>query len=161
MLQVNAPIGNIFVDKEFIDLKNMKFEKLRISRMDLEKRIFRQKTDLGTDIGWNLDPGIRLRPGDVFKKEGKKIVLEQLPEKVISVKIKAKNKAELMFLVGHIVGNRHRPVSLQGDEILFPIQADSELETFAKLFEGIINSIELTIKEQVFYPTLGGDLHEH
>jgi len=161
VLQVNAPIGNIFVDKEFIDLKNMKFEKLRISRMDLEKRIFRQKTDLGTDIGWNLDPGIRLRPGDVFKKEGKKIVLEQLPEKVISVKIKAKNKAELMFLVGHIVGNRHRPVSLQGDEILFPIQADSELETFAKLFEGIINSIELTIKEQVFYPTLGGDLHEH
>ena len=161
MLQVNAPIGNIFVDKEFIDLKNVKFEKLRISRMDLEKRIFRKKTDLGTDIGWNLDPGIRLRPGDVFKKEGKKIVLEQLPEKVISVKIKAKNKAELMFLVGHIVGNRHRPVSLQGDEILFPIQADSELETFAKLFEGIINSIELTIKEQVFYPTLGGDLHEH
>jgi len=161
VLQVNAPIGNIFVDKEFIDLKNVKFEKLRISRMDLEKRIFRKKTDLGTDIGWNLDPGIRLRPGDVFKKEGKKIVLEQLPEKVISVKIKAKNKAELMFLVGHIVGNRHRPVSLQGDEILFPIQADSELETFAKLFEGIINSIELTIKEQVFYPTLGGDLHEH
>lgn len=161
MLKVNSPIGNIFFDKEFDDQKTVKYEKLRISRMDLEKRILRKKTDRGTDIGWNLDPGVRLRPGDIFKNEGKKIVLEQLPEKVISVKIKAKNKPKIMFLVGHIVGNRHRPVSLQGGEILFPIQADSELEIFTKLFEGIIENIELAIKEQVFYPTLGGDLHEH
>lgn len=161
MLEFKSPNGNIFLDKEFDDLKNGKFERLKISRMDLEKRILRKKTDRGTDIGWKLDPGVRLRPGDVFKNEDQKIVLEQLPEKVISVKIKTKNKPEVMFLLGHIVGNRHRPVSLQGDEILFPIQADSELEIFTKLFEGIIDHIEMTIKDQVFYPTSGGDLHEH
>ncbi len=161
MLKVNSPIGNIFLDKEFDDLKNEKFERLKISRLDLEKRILRKKTDRGTDVGWKLDPGVRLRPGDVFKNEGHKIVLEQLPEKVISVKIKTKNKPEVMFLLGHIVGNRHRPVSLQGEEILFPIQANSELEIFTKLFGGIINHIEMTIKEQVFYPTSGGDMHEH
>ena len=161
MLKVNSPIGNIFLDKEFDDLKNEKFERLKISRLDLEKRILRKKTDRGTDVGWNLDPGVRLRPGDVFKNEDQKIVLEQLPEKVISVKIKTKTKPEVMFLLGHIVGNRHRPVSLQGEEILFPIQVDSELEIFTKLFGGIINHIEMTIKEQVFYPTSGGDLHEH
>ena len=121
MLKVNSPIGNIFLDKEFDDLKNEKFERLKISRLDLEKRILRKKTDRGTDVGWNLDPGVRLRPGDVFKNEDQKIVLEQLPEKVISVKIKTKTKPEVMFLLGHIVGNRHRPVSLQGEEILFPI----------------------------------------
>ena len=77
MLKVNSPIGNIFLDKEFDDLKNEKFERLKISRLDLEKRILRKKTDRGTDIGWNLDPGVRLRPGDVFKNEDQKIVLEQ------------------------------------------------------------------------------------
>ncbi len=161
MLEVNSPIGNIFHDKEFKYFKNMNFEKIKISRIDLEKRILRRKTDLGTDVGWKLDPGVKLRDGDIFKNKDKKIVLEQLPEKVISFKLKTKNKPELMFLLGHIIGNRHRPVSIQGEEFLFPIQTESEKELFSKLFGDFITHIEMTIKEQVFYPNSGGDIHEH
>jgi len=161
VLKVNSPIGNNFNDKEFDDLKNEKFEKLKISRIELEKRILRRKTDRGTDIGLNLDPGVKLRNGDIIKNGDAKIVVEQLPEKVITVKLKNKKMADVMVLLGHIIGNRHRPISIQGDEISFPIQADSEKEVFTKLFQSIINHIDITVEEQIFYPQLGADVHEH
>ena len=68
---------------------------------------------------------------------------------------------DVMTLLGHIIGNRHRPISIQSDEILFPIQADSEKEVFTKLFHSVIDKIEMTVKEQVFYPSTGVDVHEH
>jgi len=161
VLEVNAPIGNIFHGEAVDDLIEGDFEKLKISRIELEKRILRRKTDRGTDVGLKLDPGVTLRNGDVFKNEDRRIVIEQLPEKVISVKLKTKNMPYVMGLIGHIIGNRHRPISIKREEISFPIQADSEKEVFTKLFQSIINHIEMTVKEQVFYPSLGADVHEH
>jgi len=160
VLEVNSPIGNIFLDEGFDDLKSKNVERLVISRMELEKRILRRKTDRGTDIGLKLDPGIRLRHGDVIKNGDTKIVVEQLPEKVISVRLKTKNM-DVMILLGHIIGNRHRPISIQKEEILFPIQADSEKEVFTKLFQSIINYIEMTVEEKIFSPHSGADIHEH
>ena len=161
MLEVNSPIGNIFHDKESNDLKNENFERLKISRMELEKRILRKKTDRGTDVGLNLDSGIKLRNGDVIKNGDMKIIVEQLPEKIITVKLKNQKMTDVMVLLGHIIGNRHRPISIQGDEISFPIQADSEKEVFTKLFQSIINHIDITVEEQIFSPQLGADVHEH
>ena len=161
MLEVNSPVGNIFLDEGFDDLKSGNFEKLRISRMELEKRILRRKTDRGTDVGLNLDPGVKLRHGDVIKNGDMKIVVEQLPEKIITVRLKNKEMTEVMTLLGHIIGNRHRPVSIKKNEISFPIQADSENEVFTKLFQSIIDHIEMTVEEQIFSPHSGADTHEH
>jgi len=161
VLKVNSPVGNIFLDEGFDDLKSGNFEKLRISRMELEKRILRRKTDRGTDVGLNLDPGVRLRHGDIIKNGDMKIVVEQLPEKIITVRLKNKEMTEVMVLLGHIIGNRHRPVSIKKDEISFPIQADSEKEVFTKLFQSIINHIEMTVEERIFSPHSGADIHEH
>jgi len=161
VLEVDSPVGNIFHDKEFNDLKNENFERLKISRMELEKRILRRKTDRGTDVGLNLKPGVKLCNGDVIKNGDTKIVVEQLPEKIITVKLKNEKMTDVKVLLGHIIGNRHRPISIQGDEISFPIQADSEKEVFTKLFQSIINHIDMTIEEQIFSPQLGADVHEH
>ncbi len=161
MLEVNSPIGNIFLDKEFDELKSKNFERLKISRMELEKRILRRKADRGTDVGLNLDSGVKLHHGDVIKNGDTKIVVEQLPEKVIAVKLKNKNMPDVMVLLGHIIGNRHRPISIQGDKISFPIQADSEKDVFTKLFQSIINHIDMTIEEKIFTPQSGADVHEH
>ncbi len=161
MLEVNSPVGNIFLDEGFDDLKSGNFEKLRISRMELEKRILRRKTDRGTDVGLNLDSGVKLRHGDVIKNGDMKIVVEQLPEKIITVRLKNKEMTEVMTLLGHIIGNRHRPVSIKNNEISFPIQADSEKEVFTKLFQSIIDHIEMTVGEQIFSPHSGADTHEH
>ncbi len=161
MLEVNSPVGNIFLDEGYDDLKSGNFEKLKISRMELEKRILRRKTDRGTDVGLNLEPGVKLRHGDVIKNGDTRIVVEQLPEKIISVRLKNKKMTDVMVLLGHIIGNRHRPISVKNDEISFPIQADSEKEVFTKLFQSIINHIEMTVEERIFSPHSGADVHEH
>jgi len=161
VLEVSSPVGNIFLDEGFDDLKSGNFEKLKISRMELEKRILRRKTDRGTDVGLNLEPGVKLRHGDVIKNGDMKIIVEQLPEKIITVRLKDKKMMDVMVLLGHIIGNRHRPISIKNDEISFPIQADSEKEVFTKLFQSIINHIEMTVEERIFSPHSGADVHEH
>jgi len=161
VLEVNVPIGNIFLDEGFDNLKDGNFERLKISRIELDKKILRRKTDRGTDIGLNLNSGIKLRNGDVLVNGKNPIVIEQLSEKVIRVRLKTSNNKKVMILLGHIIGNRHRPISIQGEEIIFPIQADSEKEVFEKLFHSIINYIELTVEERVFSPHSGADVHEH
>jgi len=158
VIEVNSPIGNIFDQGSNQNLKN--YERLKVSRMELEKRILRRKTDQGTDVGLNLEPGIKLRHGDIIKNDERKIIVEQLPEKIISVKMKT-NNTEVLVLLGHIVGNRHRPISIQNEEILFPIQADSEEEVFTKLFQSIIRYIEMKVEERIFLPHSGADVHEH
>jgi len=162
MLKVSSPIGNIFHDESFKHLQRNNFEKLCLSRMELEKRILRKNTDRGTDVGLKLDPGVKLCHGDVIdNNEDTKIVVEQLPEKVICIKLKTKSMVDVMVLLGHIIGNRHRPISIQRDVISFPIQADSEKEIFTKLFQNIINHIEITVEEQIFLPHSGADVHGH
>ena len=161
MLKVNSPIGNIFLDEGFDDLKSENLEKLKISRIELEKRILRRKADRGTDIGLNLEQGVKLRHGDIIKNGDMRIIVEQLPEKIITVRLKDKKMTDVMMLLGHIIGNRHRPISIKNDEISFPIQADSEKEVFTRLFQGIINHIEIKVDEQIFVPHSGADVHEH
>jgi len=157
MININSILGNIFKKS---NLENNNFEKLKISRIDLEKRILRKKTDLGTDIGINLDSGIKLQNGDIIGNDAVKIIVEQIPEKVISVRLKQNNE-NIAILLGHIIGNRHRPIAIKDKIILFPIQEDSELEIFQRLFKEIIDHIELEIVEEVFLPNTSADVHEH
>ena len=157
MININSILGNIFKETK---LESTNFEKLIISRIDLEKRILRKNTDLGTDIGINLDSGIKLQHGDIIGNNETKIIVEQIPEKVISVKLKENNE-NIAILLGHIIGNRHRPIAMKDKVILFPIQEDSELEIFQSLFKEIIDHIELKIEEEIFLPHTSADVHEH
>jgi len=157
MININSVSGNIFKETS---LRNENFEKIKISRVDLEKRILRKKTDSGTDIGINLDSGVKLQHGDVIGNDEVKIVVEQIPEQVISVKLK-ENDQNIAILLGHIIGNRHRPIELKEKSIVFPIQEDSELEIFQRLFKEIIDHIELKIEKAIFLPHTSADVHEH
>jgi len=159
MLKVSSPIGNIIYEK--FNKLNDNSEKLFLSRIEIGKKILRKKTDRGTDIGINLNLGVTLRHGDIINNGDGVIIIEQLPEKVISVKLKTKTMTEVMVLLGHIIGNRHRPISIGNEEILFPIIHDSEKEIFTKLFQSIINYIDITVREQIFFPHLGADIHGH
>jgi len=160
---ITSIAGNIFQDPGFESLKSEDFECLKVSRSDLEKSRLRRQTDKGTDIGLDLVGGKILHHGDVITNKEKFILVEQLPEKVISIRLKNKTTAlvDLLVLIGHIIGNRHRPISIQNDIISFPIQADSELEVFQKLFNDIIDVIELSIEEIIFIPHTGAGVHDH
>jgi len=157
VLNINSILGNIFKDTS---LECANLEKLIISRIDLEKRILRKKTNSGTDIGINLNSSTKLQHGDIIGNDKTKIIVEQMPEKVISVKLK-ENDEKIAILLGHIIGNRHRPIAIKDKMILFPIQEDSELEIFERLLKEIIEHIELKIKEEIFLPHTSADVHEH
>ena len=170
MIAISSVIGNIFQDKELADQfekiqKTMACEILKFSRSDLDKTRFRKQTDKGTDIGCILDSEKKLQNGDVlFSNPEKFIVIEQIPEKVITVKIKKieANSEEILVKLGHIIGNRHRPIQIEKNgEIVFPILSDSELDTFKNLFSEIIHHLEIKVEERVFLPKNGMDVHEH
>ena len=165
MLIVNTVLGNIYKDdqlaKKIEDSKEQgKFRRLLLSRIEMEKSRLRKKTDDGFDIGFILEPGTKLQHGDVISESDETILIEQLPEKILTVKFK-ENRKDLFLLVGHIIGNRHRPISIRNETISFPIHDDSEMELFERLFHEVIHEIDLSIDEQCFIPHTSMDVHEH
>ena len=160
MLKVTQIVGNIFHDSKFMQLKNSGAEILSVSRAELEKNRLRKTTNLGTDVGLILDTGRHLHNGDVIQDGEKTIIVEQTPEKVIALRVKRESD-DLRFLVGHIIGNRHRPIAIDSGVVYFPIQAESELEVFRRLFSDIVEDLELSVEERIFVPHLGANVHEH
>ena len=165
MLIVNTILGNIYKDdqlaKKIEESKEQgKFRRLLLSRIEMEKTRLRKKTDDGFDIGFVLEPGTKLQDGDVISESDETILIEQLPEKILVVKFK-ENRKDLFLLVGHIIGNRHRPISIRNETISFPIHDDSEMELFERLFHEVIHEIDLSIDEQCFIPHTSMDVHEH
>jgi urease accessory protein len=162
MLSPTSIMGNIFAESGSQILKGKTFEKLQISRHDLEKNRLRRTTDKGIDIAIILERGTKLQHGDILKHDESFVVIEQIPEKVITVKTKEKDDTfEVLVLLGHIIGNRHRPISLEDKSVTFPIQAESELEVFERLFAPIIGKIEMSVEEKIYKPDERMNVHEH
>ena len=163
MLVVTSLAGNIFSDKRLArKYKREKAagncEQLFVSRMEMERLRLRRKTNKGTDIGLVFEPGNRLHHGDLLAAE-KFIVVNQLPEKVIIVRIQKGDFGKMVraaTLIGHMIGNRHRPIAVDHHSITFPIQSESEVDIFRKLLPA---TIKLQVKEQVFIPT--SEAHSH
>jgi len=170
MMTISSTLGNIFHDKKWSESfkkasKSNIFETLKLSRSDLEKTRLRAKTDKGTELGIVLNLASKMHNGDVLISNSEKfIIVQQNPEKVISVKIKDKieaNRKEILILLGHIIGNRHRPIQIADEEIIFPILSESEFDIFKKLFSGIINHIDMKIEERIFESHGEMNVHEH
>ena len=134
-------------------------EKMRISRMEAERTRMRKTTDRGTDVALTLPAGTRLRHGDVLAVSERMIIVEQEPEMVAVVRIN-KSDPGLAALVGHAIGNLHRPIKVENGRICFPIQAESELEMLRRQFSAIIDHIEIGTDMMVFEPE-GVSAHEH
>ena len=168
MITVTSIGGNIFHDKSLRKkyIYSGNYERLTISRLEMERSRLRRKTNKGTDIGLILKSGTKLQHGDILLSTKEKfIIVEQLPEKVISIRIKkkeSKNLLKLCMMIGHIIGNRHRPIAIdEKGTISFPIQADSEVDVFRRLLHSVIDHIELTVEERIFQSEQGMDVHEH
>jgi len=165
MLIVNNISGNIYENdnlaKKIQEVKQHgTLRLLLLSRIEMEKSRLRKKTEDGFDIGLVLESGKKLQHGDIILESSETILIEQLPEKILTVKFKD-NNTELFLLVGHIIGNRHRPISINNETISFPIHDDSEMELFERLFHEVIDKIDLTVDEQRFIPHVSMDVHEH
>ena len=171
MIAVDSVLGNINNDKKlkekYDEMTSRKVcETIKISRLESQRVRMRKISDKGTDVALTLPPGTRLRHGDVIIITENKIVVVGIePEDVIMIEIRDNihedDIVEVPVRVGHTIGNLHRPIKLEGNKIYFPIQADTELEMFKKLFEPINEHLDIKKTTMVFEPEDGTEIHEH
>ena len=133
-------------------------ERLVLTRTELARSRLRRAGERGTDVAISLGAGGHLRRGDVLACGSRRVLVEQAPESVIAATLPA--GAGAAALVGHIIGNMHRPMSIDGPTVRFPIQADSELETFGRLL-GTVGGVEMAVETAVFEPHAGAGAHGH
>jgi urease accessory protein len=168
---VDSVIGNINREKKlkekYDEMTGRKVcETIKISRLESQRVRMRKLSDKGTDVALTLPPGTWLKNGDVIIiTENKMVVVGIEPEDVIIIEIRDNmhedDRVEVPVRVGHTIGNLHRPIKLEGNKIYFPIQANTELEMFKKLFEPINEHLDIKKTTMVFEPEDGIEIHEH
>ena len=105
----------------------------------------RKTSDKGTDIGFILPSRTRLKDKDVVFLDDTKMILVKLsPELVAVLSFKdypyhehdGQQKPDLINIaikIGHTIGNLHRPLKLEENKIIFPLQTVEEIDLFQKL----------------------------
>lgn len=171
MITINSIIGNLYHDsnlrKRYEEMSSQSLcESIRINRMEAQRVRMRKRSSKGTDIALITTPGTRLRHGDVLMAgNDKMITIELEPENLAVVEVKDNihehDAVQVPVTIGHAIGNLHRPIKLEGRKIYFPIQTDSEIEMFKKIFGRLLDHLEITQAKMVFEPEEGTDVHEH
>ncbi|NDB50913.1 MAG: Urease accessory protein [Nitrosopumilaceae archaeon] len=162
VLKVRKITGNIFenVDlaREF-EFNNDSHKTVFLSRFDMEKTRQKKKATDGTDIAIDLQDS-KIKHGDVLSEGILKVLVRQTTEQVITAQIGNLDGPSLVLL-GHIIGNIHRPVSIEKGSISFPIYKETELDLFRSLFGSMADKISLAIEEKIFQPHKSMNVHEH
>ncbi|MDQ4016401.1 MAG: hypothetical protein M3136_11645 [Thermoproteota archaeon] len=171
MITINSIIGNLYHDsnlrKRYEEMSSQSLcESIRINRTEAQRVRMRKRSSKGTDIALTTTPGTRLRHGDVLMAgNDKMITIELEPENLAVVQVKDNihehDAVQVPATIGHAIGNLHRPIKLEGRKIYFPIQTDSEIEMFKKIFGRLLDHLEITQAKMVFEPEEGTDIHEH
>jgi len=171
MITINSIIGNMYHDenlrKQYQDMSSQSLcESIRINRIEAQRVRMRKRSSKGTDIALIMTPGTKLRHGDVLLVANDKMVIMELePENLAVIQVKDNipehDAVQVPVTIGHAIGNLHRPIKLEGRKIYFPIQTDSEIEMFKKIFGRLLDHLEITQAKMVFEPEEGTDVHEH
>jgi urease accessory protein len=175
MLTIDHIVGNIYNDeklettfKEFVS--KQQDETFLITRTESQRQRMRKVSNKGTDIALNFHSGSQhLRHGDVLLLNDNQIVVVEIePENVLQVEIlketlsdRPESLIQIPVQIGHTIGNLHRPIKLDESRIYFPIQAESEIEMFRKLFHPFHHHIDIQSKKIVFEPNETMNVHEH
>jgi urease accessory protein len=133
----------------------------------------RKTSDKGTDIGFILPSRTRLKDKDVvFLDDGKMILVKLSPELVAVLSFKdyppyehdGHHKPDLINIaikIGHTIGNLHRPLKLEENRVIFPIQTVDEIDLFQRLLPSLKDHIVIKPDNLIFEPDQGFDIHEH
>jgi urease accessory protein len=171
MISIDSVVGNIHKDYELGQKYHQMSGKqlseiIRISRSEAQRVRMRKTSDKGTDVAIMLPQNIHLRHGDVLLLGNDKIiVVEVQPEKVAVIalenNISSNHLFETAVKVGHTIGNLHRPIKIEDNKIILPIQAESELDLLKKVLGSIDEHINITSTNMVFEAEGGAEVHEH
>ncbi len=171
MITISSIIGNLYHDsnlrKQYDEMSSQSLcESIRINRMEAQRVRMRKRSSKGTDIALTMTPGTKLRHGDILMlANDKMITIELEPENLAVIEVKDNihehDAVEVPATIGHAIGNLHRPIKLEGRKIYFPIQTDSEIDMFKKIFGRLSDHLQITQTKMVFEPEEGTDVHEH
>jgi urease accessory protein len=171
MISINSVVGNIHNDHDLAQKYNQMTVKqlseiIQISRSEAQRSRMRKTSNKGSDVAIMLPQSAHIKHGDVlFLNNDKIIIVEIQPEKVAVIAVKNNIASEHLFemavKVGHTIGNLHRPIKLEDNKIILPIQAESELDLLKKVLGSIKELIDITSTTMVFEPEEGADVHEH
>ena len=112
--------------------KQGKCERITVNRLETQRTRMRKMTDKGTDVGLILEPNIKIHNGDVvYQGNDRMIVVELEPERVALLTFNRDDATDeevfqVAVKIGHAIGNLHRPIMIDKEEIIVPIQAESE-----------------------------------
>lgn len=159
MIRVTRVAGNVR-SGACAPLEGRRPHRLRLPRGDLQKHRMRREADTGADIVISLETGEHLRDGDVMVDGDDAVVVEQLPELVIAVRPEGAASPRSLILIGHAIGNLHRPVSIRGDTIYLPAQAESEAALFEDML-GHAGRVGISMSSMVFKPDPKADISGH
>jgi urease accessory protein len=147
-------------------LKKDKVEKIQVSRLEADRVRMRKVSNKGTDLAVTLVPGSHICDGDVVLLAEERMVIAKRDTENVAI-VTLNNDASTQQILdtaiklGHIIGNMHRPIKITSNKVYFPIQSDSEIQLFKKLFYTLKQNIDITIKNIIFEPDSGFDIHGH
>jgi urease accessory protein len=189
MLTITTILGNIknnptLNQKYEESLKKNTLETITIQRSETEKVRMRKISDKKTDVGFILPSRTHLKDGDVvFLDDNKMIIIRLSPELVAILNIKKTHRhshnsdvdgsnshhdhdhdhdlTNVAIKVGHTIGNLHRPLKINKDDIIFPIQTPDEINLFLRLLSDLKDYVEIRTETLIFEPDQGFDIHAH
>jgi urease accessory protein len=170
MLNINLVVGNVHKDHElgqkYRQMSEKQLETIRISRSEAQRVRMRKTSDKGTDVAIMLPQNTHIKHGDVLLLDNERIiVVEVQPERVAVIAIEnniaSHHLLEIAAKVGHTIGNLHRPIKIENNNIILPIQAESELDLLKKILDSIAEHINITSTTMVFEAEVGAEVHEH
>jgi urease accessory protein len=170
MLNINSVVGNVHKDHElgqkYRQMSEKQLETIRISRSEAQRVRMRKTSDKGTDVAIMLPQNTHIKHGDVLLLDNDKIIVVEIkPERVAIIAIKnniaSHHLLEIAAKVGHTIGNLHRPIKIENNNIILPVQAESELDLLKKILGSTTEHINITSSTMVFEAEVGAEVHEH
>lgn len=109
---------------------------IEISWTEAGKRQLRRRTEGGTDLALSMKRGSYLYHGAiVFKSSDHVIVVSRPRERALIIRLdEAREPVELMrcaLLIGHLFGNQHIPIEVEGGAIRVPVLTSEDQMTQA------------------------------
>lgn len=179
MLVIDQIVGNAVEDKELACLREEwkqggQVERVLVGMWEAQKSRLRKHTDLGTEVGINLNRGHLLRHGDVLfldRADRRLIVVEVESRQVLIIRIRpqatAEEVARVALKLGHILGNQHWPVKITGFTAYVPVVIDQKvMETVLRThaLQGVeweFQEASPTMELPLVFPSLEDHAHVH
>lgn len=133
---------------------------ISLDRAQMQKSRIRRQSKKGYDMGIDLPVGTTLYNGIILQGDGHMVTVQQMPELVCVIQMPTNVAPSTLVLLGHILGNLHRPIDIQNNQILLPIQDVSEEATFRRILNRL-DIDDIAVEKRVFVPHSSANVSDH